>query len=638
MGMLEYSVNVKKRYETHELLQKYLDTFQLERTGALGLDSAFWYHAFCTYSYLGDMERKNEELAAEIRRLLFKKMKGEEVPSGEGAAEMYFILPDRSCYSSFTDNRLLDKMVVMLQEYYKKWSVTEDYGIADKIQRTPFAFKMFLLGEVTSRDNLIRMSFALELSPDEFNTLLKKANYRELSPAVPRDLIILYCISNRDCCDTEVFNWETVNRLQKEAEKFQNNPGYIQSEDQVLNATKKAKEVWLPQLQGKDESEFIEHILKPCCWISAGKIDANKNRKQNAQFSQAAYDIFRKYSIVTMAENGGLILERDKRTVFLRENIEKYMTELKIPDCYKFLKKKKKGENEEQRYTLSVDEYCRFLYYRVMLPNESGKHNMIFYCMDYGRLPHLISGNLLRYDEVNGLIQRKNNEDAEKITNRPKNAHVINRYDILTVMFYYSLFRQWQSGKFKVDNQIEAEKLRVAFSDEISEVLDELGYSDFSCKNPFDVLLRMCFLSPNPLECFNRVLELNVLDSLASNVEGNLIELPKSTKNLIFVKIVGKYDEAEKAELLAEFKRDFGTEAWKEKKKEEKSRYKIRYYPSKERIESVLNGLEECVRDLFQIANAKKAEISIEASDIVMRFELLASQILDFCGRIKKRM
>ena len=144
-----------------------------------------------------------------------KTVQSIELDSEIEKEQTLYCLPDGSCYDRLTAPEILSKMIKVLQESYMECHLTSDEGIAYKIPLTPAAFRKFLLQEVTNRDNLIRMAFALRLKREEFNRFLTSGSYlRELSAAVPREMILLYCIENGR------FEWEFVNKLQRKAEKY----------------------------------------------------------------------------------------------------------------------------------------------------------------------------------------------------------------------------------------------------------------------------------------------------------------------------------------------------------------------------------------------------------------------------------
>lgn len=597
VGTLDYTYRSKQKLDSLLSKSTSLDTYQLVANKRLNVDDAFWYQAFLGFVYLSDIERKNERTAAEIQRFLFKnQMHGwEEAQDSQEEMVTRYCLPDGSRYDSLTDGELQSKMIDFLQKCYNSCHLISDVGTAATIQRTPTALRKFLIQESTSRDNLLRMAFALQLPHDMFNRFLSEGSYfRSLSAAVPRDLIILYCIFR------ETYDWDIVNDLNAQALVFQKeaeaNPLLVHDADLNLTFTKNAEQEWIPQLSSMEKAVFVEEILRPCCYLSISKsrrmVRPQKGKQKpewRQQYSQSAYDIVCQNSIVYDLKNGmcGTVYdEKIYKTVFQTETVRQYMRHLNIPGDYRPFGSVKEIDIRHtanfRNRVMSVDNYCRFLNYRVMIPNTSTAHNIGFYRMKYGTLPHVIVDNLLNVLKITRLH-----------TNGgvPLEAHNIERTDIMLVEFYRFLMERWgTSMPFQTESKEAAEALWLEFFEELNPALKRLGYrKTFDSKEPFDAMLRICFQAPNPLECYNRILELNVLQSLSSDPNG-------LTDGI---------------------------------------------YPDPKMIERVLSQLEDCAQKISAVIEETTFTVSNDAAEgrlTVQRIQDLPERIRIFCLGVRKRL
>ncbi len=549
MKELDYTISAKKSIEKYEAAtygSQDFDVYDLIKCGQLTVEDVLWYHAFSGYTYLCSMPLKNEQIAAEIRRYLFReKIGGKEktVQSIELDSEIekeqtLYCLPDGSCYDRLTAPEILSKMIKVLQESYMECHLTSDEGIAYKIPLTPAAFRKFLLQEVTNRDNLIRMAFALRLKREEFNRFLTSGSYlRELSAAVPREMILLYCIENGR------FEWEFVNKLQRKAEKYkkeaynENHSENIDTDSRFIY-TQNAKTEWAEALQGMDAKRFQEEILKPCCRMAVRKSLSDK------QYSMSSFEKMYQYSILKdlAAEMGNCKVYEDYDTVFVTETVRRYWEHLNLPEDYWLFK----SENDDK--VMSADSYCRFLAYRMMMPNTEGRHNVKFYRSRYGLLPNEIRSHVMKVSDIDKLRSL----DCEK-----SKVHSINRYDIMVVKFYYFLMKSWkEGGPFLAENRESADKQWRKFFAGMNADLQDTGYPKMTNKNPMDAMLRICFHSICPLECYNRIYELDILHSIIEDPDG----------------------------------------------------YSTAYYPKPERIRAALDGLERSYQKICKIDPVKEGE------------------------------
>lgn len=99
---------------------------------------------------------------------------------------------DQNLYRDWGDylQELLDKKTVSVSELAA--SVSTFYPVSDKT-----IYSWLRGNRKPLRENLIRIGFALNLSLDELNTLLKLAGHKELYSKNKADSIIMWCIDKR---------------------------------------------------------------------------------------------------------------------------------------------------------------------------------------------------------------------------------------------------------------------------------------------------------------------------------------------------------------------------------------------------------------------------------------------------------
>lgn len=525
MGVLdftEFSEDDIKRFEDNTYENYKFDVYQFMNSRELTVEDVLWYQAYQGFCFLCEMPRKNEQTAAEIRRFLFKEKMhgGEKMVKMEGQTECQkYFLPDGSIYDNLTDSKLLNKMVALIRSGYKKCHIeTEVVSLLksyDKeshkikyeyksvnIAQTPSVIRKFLTQTYTNRDNLLRIAFALELKKDEFNRFLTNGSYlRELSVAVPKELIILYCIEN------ENYDWNLVNDLLRYVEKCKIEPDGIDfSGMAALVNTTTEENLWAKSLRGMRVEQFKDDILRPCCHIAVSKVCYQNGNE--VQYSKGALEKMREYSILKDKDQGmtNCVAPDDYETVFMVKTVKNYMAYFNIDEDYQNYQKSLPSNR-----IMSVDSYCRFLAYRMMMPNTKA-HIVKFYRMKYGLLPTEIHDSLIKVSDIDQLCM----EDGQ-----PRNAHNISRYDILVAKFYFFLMKSWNEGRPFVSGSSEsADGMWKQFFKGVNADLKDIGYPIISTKNPLDSMLRICMHSLCPLECYNRIYELDVLHSILNDPNG----------------------------------------------------------------------------------------------------------------------
>ena len=497
MLSLDYTLNadaVRADYEKAVYTEPKVDVYALMENNSLKLDEALWYQAWQGFLFLKQLPYRSDNLAAEIRRVVFKNiLKGEEIATENGTA--YQTL-NGEIFSSFTDEALIEKMARALQECYRNAKVTHD-STADHILTTPSHLQKFLLHGKLERQSLIRLIFALGMEFEDFQKFLSKSAFiRQLSPAVPEELVLRYGILNH-------LSWKDIVRLKYVAEEIFANlqPTELTDNDDASTTTD-----FEDSELNVSEDDFVENILRPCCNDAINKLNENSE-----QYSLTAWRFVRDHSILRDVEQemigtavypdckneDGQIIFKGHDTVFLTDSVQRYAEFFRLKD-YDF-------PAVTSGKVLSQDMYCRFLTYRIIMPNlKKGDHATKLYSMKYGELPTEIVDNILHYHEIITL---------------PKKNHLIDRYDILVVLFYHFLMQHWKYGKnpFVAKNQSEAKELRQKFFNLANDALEDTGYAELSDKNPLDLLLRISLLSVNPLEIYSRIYELNVITSLAND-------------------------------------------------------------------------------------------------------------------------
>lgn len=510
MQDLEYTKLVNKRVEEYEKKlyeETVLDVYQLLGNGKLGIEDVLWYHAYEAFTYLCSVPLRNEQAAAEIRRYIFKELLGgnqkietyRDENGMQAVTTKYYI--GEVIYDSLTEPNIIEKMVKVLQKCYTKRNVLVDEGVADGIPITPSKLRKLLLQASMERRTMIRLGFAMGMSKEELNKLLRSgAFFRELSVAVPFELIVLYCIENG------YDDWTFVNKLSQIADSYcEDAKEALKQKKKTIDEdkikflyTKDSQARWEKRLSGMELEEFKDKILKPCCRASIYKEDSAQK-----QYSKEAFELMLEKSILRDKDKGNAVLPVAYNTPYLKSTVVRYVNTFGLSEEYG-LPVKMRSDSE---VILSQDLYCRFLSYRVMKPNPIRSRSTKIYSMEYGGLPKEITQNLLKYSEMISM---------------PNLPHRIDRHDILIVLFLHFLMERWKapSKSFLVRSQKEADALWRDFLSEANADLKSVGYAKISSKNPLDALLRFSCKSLSPLECYTRVYELNVLFSLCKDEKG----------------------------------------------------------------------------------------------------------------------
>ena len=354
------------------------------------------------------------------------------------------------------------------------------------------------------RWSLIRLSFALGMTWQDFERFLSGAAFmRQLSPAVPEELVVRYCLQRG-------LSWSDVERLQIAANRISMSikPGNVEP--------KLTREP--AGLEHMDENTFIGNVLRRCCSEAANKLDDDQ-----LQFSATAWKLICENSILRDKDYAGLTLPAGYETIWLSDTLLRYNENFSLRD-YDF-------PTIAPSRILSRDMYCRFLSYRITMPNPANGHATKIFSMKRGELPKEIADNLFKYSDV---------------VNLSKKRHLINRYDLLITIFYAFLMEGWRDGQmpFVAPSRKAAKSLWLQFFKRANSILTQAGYSTLSVKNPLDMLLRIALHSICPLETYTRIYELNVISALskegldekkypsAARVRKTLDELSTSYQNL----------------------------------------------------------------------------------------------------------
>ena len=506
MQDLEYTQFAKKNMDEYEkklYQENVLDVYQLLADGKLSIEDVLWYHAYEAFVYLCDVPLRNEQATAEIRRYIFKSVLGgiektdiqREENEGQTVTTKYQM--GEVVYDSLTEPDVIEKMVKVLQKRYMERNILTDEGVADGIPITPSKLKKLLLQASTERRTMIRLGFALGMSKKELNKLLGSgAFFRELSVAVPFELIVLYCIENG------YEDWRFVNKLSRIADTYcEDAKNALKGKKNIdehkikFLYTKESQARWEKRLSGMELEEFKDKILKPCCQAAVYKEDSAQK-----QYSKDALELMLEKSILRDKEMGNITLPVEYDTPYLKSTVVRYVNTFELSEAYG-LPVRMRSDSE---VIMSQDLYCRFLSYRVMKPNPIQSRSTKIYSMKYGSLPKEITQNLLKYSEIISM---------------PNLPHRIDRHDILIVLFLHFLMERWANPNqsFLAKNQKEANALWSDFLMEANADLQSVGYAKISSKNPLDALLRFACKSLSPLECYTRVYELNVLCSLCKD-------------------------------------------------------------------------------------------------------------------------
>lgn len=485
----------------------------------LTIDEALWVQAYEGFLFLSDMPY---DFADKIRRYVFKKvLNGKEVEGGKfeiGEGDR------RKTYSELTDSELIEIMVAKVQELYRKT------GLA--VPSTPVLTGYFTGRVKIKRFSLIKLAFALGMSFDDFQNFLKYSAFmRQLSTAVPRELILMYCLMNGK-------NWQKYldlltyagHRLQYHLNNPQgkvNHVPYTHTDIKTADLLDNAKNRKLSD--DLREENFKKAFLEECCANAARKTE------RGVTYSKTAWEIVKTFSISEQIEKkaAGYVRTAEYDGSFLSDTLLKYAKHFPL-SAYGFSK-------ITENMVLSIDMYNRFLNYRIRLPYDPEDH-FKFFSMKYGELCGEISANFLSYTKLLNLNNKK---------------YLIDRYVILNVIFYYSLMRRWKDKEdpFIEKNWDEAVKLWKECFDELNKWLPKAGYGKISFKYPFDALLRISMLSFCPLEVYTRIFELNVISSYANDPlfdEGNYP--PKERVSGVLDTLIKVYKKLEKLKDVTDLK------------------------------------------------------------------------------------
>ncbi len=505
---LEYTKFAKESVEEYEkklYQENILDVYQLLADEKLSVEDVLWYHSYEAFVHLCNIPLRNERAAAEIRRYIFEKLLGgfeknciSKDENGVQITNTKYCM-DEVIYDSLTEPKLIGKMIEVLQKCYKERKVILDEGVADEIPITPSKLKKILLYATIERRPMIRLGFAMGMNKKELNKLLGSgAFFRELSVAIPFELIVLYCIENG------YDDWRLVNKLKKIADTYCNEAREVLKTKKIDEHkikhlhTKESEAKWAARLVGMKLEEFQIKILKACCQAAVYKEDS-----ADKQYSKDAFELMSEKSILRDKDMGNTTVPLSYSTPYLKNTIIRYVNTFGLTEDYG-LPVKLRSDSE---VIMSQDLYCRFLSYRVMKPNPERSRSTKIYSMEYGGLPKEITKNILKYSEIISM---------------PNLPHRIDRHDILIVLFFHFLMERWSNptNSFMANSQKEADGLWRDFLSEANADLKAVGYARISFKNPLDALLRFACKSLSPLECYARVYELNVLLSLCDDEAG----------------------------------------------------------------------------------------------------------------------
>lgn len=494
----EFTTRAKINLQNFEMQSDDKKEHELFNKEILDLEDIIWHQTYRGFKFLSEFTLKNERLAAELRRYIFKNILTNNVGNACG---------------SLTEKPILQKMAAELKNCFEARKVFKDIkknGEEYQLPLNPQRLKNILLDGNLERRPLIRICFALGMTLKKMNEFLSNAAFmRNLSPAVPEELILIYCIEN-------FLDWEDVLRLQKTADD------YMRAHSNIKAAPDYTEET--PFLAGVKEATFVENILYPCCLRACAK----KNF-EHRQYSKTALDFFIKNSILNevLQNQTGQFLLANYSTVYISDIICHYAAQFPLKD-YDFPAVK-------NNMVLSQGLYWRFLNYRIARKNPA----MTVFSMKYGSLPQEISDNVLSYSEI--------------INAASLYPHRINRSDILIISFYHFLMNHWKENNFSfvAKDPKESSNLWLKFFRSANETLQNLSYEKISVKNSFDAFLRIALKSISPLECFGRIYELNVIESFSldnDSAKNNYPE-PQRIKNTL-AKLIAAYEKLDKFELV----------------------------------------------------------------------------------------
>ena len=493
----------------------------------ISIEDVLWYQAFEGFSFLINPINKNKIISSNIRRLIFKKF-----------------LNDTISEKDFSNPDTIKKMIEIMQNCYKNKKLTED-STAYKIYTNPQSMQQILNGKV-ERQTVIRLLFALGLTRSESDEFLKSIFMRELSSAVPEELIVIWAM------EKEIKDWSVVMRLKeiaadynKTLKKFSQNQCNIPPNNSYNNLY--TPQVSFDNLQNMSEENFIENFLKPCCIKAAEKID-----RDDKQYSATSLKFMQDNSILKEVEDGNAGNFLVGQTIFLASTIIRYGNEFPISK-YSF-------ENMEidGRKVMSVNMYVRFLNYCIMEAKKAdGEHTSKIFSMQKGYLPKEIAINFLKYSAMLKL---------------PKLPHRIDRNIILITAFYSFLLKRWSNKNisFLAKSPQDAHNLWIIFYKYVKPILRRTGHKEISMTYPLDTLLRIAFHSLSPLECYTRIYWLNVLSSFAEEknpakrkyppvekIIDTLKNLETSYEKLFKLKIIDEESKNRLQEFIDKFKGKF---------------------------------------------------------------------------------
>lgn len=500
---LDYTKLAKENFINYEdsMYEGNSYVYDAMNRGYLSYDNILWYQAFEGFKFLS---QPCVHLALELRRFIFRNVLNGNENKG------VYSLPDRTSYDSLTNPKLIDRMVEIILKYNKDVS-------KKRIQ------SYLLNGDIT-RELLIKTVFFLGADREEFDKILSSgAFFRKLSPAVPKELIMLYCFEKN--LNDRV---KTFKELLALASEYLKN---AETQDKVVPKPTTTYEGECVDFKCMSQNRFQSEFLIPCCNSVVHKLDS-----EGKQFSQTAMDLVSKNSVLELLELEGryhtLYLANPDDTVFKSSTVLNYVKKF-LPNG----RHKDYGfpDIKDDVFTevMSQNLFCRFLNYRITTPK--GRK---IYSMEFGSLPRQISENILTYPEF---------------VNFPTKSHRINRYDILILCFYSFIMEHWENNvdNLIIRNQSEAKRIWKKFFKYVNKNLKQAGYETLSFKNPLDVLIKISMHALNPLECYNRIYELNIISSFI-NEEGENKNYPSIERiKKVIASLENSYDKMKKLKLIS---------------------------------------------------------------------------------------
>lgn len=113
--------------------------------------------------------------------------------------ELLDILRNTSNIDSFMEkeqeNFVADDLTAYLEKLLEEKSLTKSDCIKHSGLDRTYAYQIFSGMKKPSRDKLLALCFAMKLTEEEVQTLLKHCGYTPLYPRVPRDGIILWALN-----------------------------------------------------------------------------------------------------------------------------------------------------------------------------------------------------------------------------------------------------------------------------------------------------------------------------------------------------------------------------------------------------------------------------------------------------------